>query len=335
MKRRRNEQGMVLISVLWVVFVLTLISFTLASAARVEVEATQQSFDSERAFFMAKGAAEVFFGLYSAKKDLPEDSPVRIENGEYIFPFDSGEARVKLESNAGKIDINAASDQLLASVFDSIGVNQELRNRLVDSILDWRDDDDIPHLYGAESGDYRRPSMSPGILQSIPRNGSFETIDELLSVKNMTPDIFYGSLAFDSAAQRYRKVPGVREILTVNSGEGVNPNEASVEVLSALPQMNSDSVAQVIEERERRPFSSKEDLMGRLPQLTENPAITYLRFDNPLPVALVSRAVMKKSGVSRTVRLLLTSEEKLQFISLVPLLYKKVRQVRMDRWRYE
>src|SRR5580700_3798544 len=120
-----NERGMVLVSVLWVILILSLVSFSLAAAVRVEVTSAQQSFDSDRAFFMAKGAAEVIFNAYSREQPVPKDSLIRHENNEYIIPFDSGEAHVRFESDSGLIDINKASDKVLASMFDSLGIDQE------------------------------------------------------------------------------------------------------------------------------------------------------------------------------------------------------------------
>src|SRR4051794_28246567 len=137
----RTERGTVLLSVLWVVLVLSMVSFALASSVRLEVVSIDQSFDSERAFFMAKGAAEIVYNSVAKNLPIPDDTPIRQERGEYIFPFDSGEARVRLESSMGLIDLNAASDKVLASMFDSVEIDRETRNRLVDSILDWRDDD--------------------------------------------------------------------------------------------------------------------------------------------------------------------------------------------------
>lgn len=89
----RGNRGSALISVLWVVMVLSLISFSLASSVRIESASNQHSFDSERAFFMAKSATEVVFNSLLKDLPIPENSPIRLENGEYIFPFDSGEVR--------------------------------------------------------------------------------------------------------------------------------------------------------------------------------------------------------------------------------------------------
>jgi general secretion pathway protein K len=133
-----SERGMILMSVLWVVFILSLVGLMFAAGVRAEMATAQNSFDSERALYMAKGAAESSFYAISHKQDITNDSDVRFENDEYIFPFDGGEARVRYESTGGKIDLNGASELLLASMFDSVGIDRQTRNQLVDSILDWR-----------------------------------------------------------------------------------------------------------------------------------------------------------------------------------------------------
>src|SRR4051812_3770691 len=103
------NRGTVLISVLWIVLLLSLVSFSLASAVRLEVASVQQGFDSERAFFMAKGAAEIVYNSFTKELPIPKDAPITQDNGEYLVKFDSGEARVRFDSSAGFININAAS----------------------------------------------------------------------------------------------------------------------------------------------------------------------------------------------------------------------------------
>ena len=101
---RGNSRGMILITVLWIVLILSLVSFSLASAVRVEMTAAQADFDSERAFYMARGAVETVYNNVVVKhQNFSKDSPVQTENGEYIFPFDSGEARVRFQSGGAEI----------------------------------------------------------------------------------------------------------------------------------------------------------------------------------------------------------------------------------------
>src|SRR5207245_4862472 len=97
---RACEAGTVLVTVLWIVFVISIISWTLAASVRTEVATEMDAFDSERAFYMAKGTAETVFYAQSKKQDIAtEHSPVRHEKDEYVFPFEDGEARVRFESS--------------------------------------------------------------------------------------------------------------------------------------------------------------------------------------------------------------------------------------------
>ena len=253
-----NNRGVILLSVLWVVLVLSVISLSLAAAVRTEMSSSRGGFDSERAFFMARGAAEVMFQDLMMGGDLFAGSPVELVNGEYVFPFDTGEVRVRLESGRGRIDINQASDMVLASMFDSLGVDQDTRNRLVDSILDWRDGDDIPHLYGAEIADYDAVDG-----RRLPANGVFRFVDDILFVKGMTPEFFYGRLVLDTTSGGFRRVPGVRELVTTESGTAqVNPNETSADVLKALPGIEAILARAIVEARGDRFFDDLADLVG-------------------------------------------------------------------------
>lgn len=326
-----NNRGMVLITVLWVVMVIAFIALSLAAAVREEVKLTQDSFDSEQAFFMAKSAAEVMFQNLSQPVTL-EDAPVQKEGGEYIFSFDSGEVRVHFESNGGLIDINAATDALLTSLFQSLGLDSLLANQLADSILDWRDLDDVPRLYGAEINDYGQ--VIPG-RQRLPRNAGFESFEELLLVKHMTPTIFYGHVEFDNVRKSYRRIRGLRELVTLGSGSSqVDVNEASTDVLAALPYISPDIVSTVVSARVQKRFANTEDLLARVPQLYDSETIKYMTTDAALPTSIVSIASVKPSGATRTVRLDFARERKKQILVMVPFIYKDIEVFKFGRWRY-
>ena len=329
----RRNQGSVLISVLWIVMVLSLISFSLASAVRIESASSQHSFDSERALLMAKGSAEIVMNSFVSNVPITADSPIRQEKGEYIFPFDSGEVRVHFETSSGLIDLNAANDKLLASLFDSVGIDHETRNRLVDSVLDWRDADDIPHLYGAEAADY--PKSLPGQIP-MPRNAPFQSVDELLLVKNMTPGFFFGSVVMDSTTGQYRRIPGIRDLVAVNTMDSrLDPNIASYDVLLALPGMSEAAASKIISERMITRFGSQQDLTMRVPELFQNPSLDYLTFTGHQATAVVARSTIAVSGVSRTVRLLIERESKIRFYSLEPIRFGQIEVVKSGQWRFD
>src|SRR4051794_3633437 len=69
-----NQRGMVLVAVLWVVLVISLIAFSLAASVRVQAESELNGMDSDKAFYMAKGAAETVYARFVAKEEFPKDS---------------------------------------------------------------------------------------------------------------------------------------------------------------------------------------------------------------------------------------------------------------------
>ena len=58
---------------------------------------------------------------------------------------------------------------------------------IADAIMDWIDEDDEPREYGAEF-DYYQTLQPP----YAPKNGPLETVEELLLVRGMTPELLFG-----------------------------------------------------------------------------------------------------------------------------------------------
>jgi type II secretory pathway component PulK len=322
---------MVLMTVLWIVLVISFISFALAAAVRVELNAAGNSFDSERAAYLAKSAAETVLQKLSDPKKFPE-SPMREESGSYVLTFASGEVRVRPEMSGGLIDLNGADDKLLGSMFDSMGVDPATRDQLVDCILDWRDDDDVSRPNGAEINDYGQLFQN---LKRLPANARFNTMQEVLMVKNMTPDIYFGRVAFDSTTNKVHKTMGLRDIATVGVGRNqIDANTAPVEVLSAVPGISPDLVAGIVTARGQKPFANQTDLFERVSGLKDSPAHDYVGTDAGLVNVLVSTATIHLSGTTKTVRLRLKTEKLKKVINFSPFLYIDTPSVSFGGWEY-
>jgi len=81
---------------------------------------------------------------------------------------------------ASKLNINtAAKEQLLGLEY--------MTEEIADAIIDWRDKDDTPSSAGAEAGYYENLPFG-----YMTRNGPFRTVRELLLVKDVTEELFYG-----------------------------------------------------------------------------------------------------------------------------------------------
>jgi general secretion pathway protein K len=107
---------------------------------------------------------------------------------------------------------------------------------VVDSILDWRDHDNLTRAHGAESEFY--------LKRRVPyhaKNAPFDSPEEMLLVRGVTPELFYGA----------EGVPGLRDVFSVYSPAGpvrLNLATATPAVLQALlgiePAAAEDLVAQ-------------------------------------------------------------------------------------------
>lgn len=96
---------------------------------------------------------------------------------------------------------------------------------LADSILDWLDEDDDAREYGAEYDYYA--GLQPAYK---PANGPMESIEQLLLVKGMTPQILYG---FDQNRNGYLD-PTEQQMQTMGGG-GMGGMMGQVNVASSDP----------------------------------------------------------------------------------------------------
>jgi general secretion pathway protein K len=160
----------------------------------------------------------------------------RVDGVAQEFSFGSARVRVAIQDELGRIDLNHADGALLTGLFQSVGLDSFSANRLVDKILDWRDSNGLKRLNGATAQDYRAAGLAYG-----PRNGPFQSVDELKLVMDMTPELF-------------RRV---EPALTVYSGrQFIDPQFAPREALLALPTMNSDAADSLIAARSNQAGSA-------------------------------------------------------------------------------
>ena len=95
--------------------------------------------------------------------------------------------RILTKPNA--LDINELNADALGRLFEvACGMEEgDERSALVDAILDWIDSDSSPRAYGYEE-DFYQTLVPPRHC----RNASFTTVEELLLVNGITPDLLFG-----------------------------------------------------------------------------------------------------------------------------------------------
>jgi general secretion pathway protein K len=223
-----GERGLALLTVLWVLALLSVIAAGLVSQTHAELLIARNMKEQARARALADGG--VFLAIPHMLDPLLE-TQWRPDGRERIVEYGGGTIRIVLQDEAGKIDLNAAPDELLAGLFAALGVGSEETARLVDAIADWKDVGDLHRLNGAKRDDYRRAGLG-----WVPRNGPFESVEELRLVFGMTPAL-------------YARASPLVTIYSQNAR--VNSAMASEQVLQALPGAKPAEIARFVQARDR------------------------------------------------------------------------------------
>jgi general secretion pathway protein K len=131
----------------------------------------------------AKAAADA--GVQRVILDLETPKSFRVDGTTYLWRFGDCTVYISVRDEASKIDLNKASEVLLAALFASVGVDPVKAESLADAIADFRDADNFPHPRGAEEAEYRAAGLGWG-----PKNAPFQTVEELQQVFGMTAEVY-------------------------------------------------------------------------------------------------------------------------------------------------
>ena len=283
---RPGERGVALVVVLWIFIFLFVVAFDFTSSVREEGVAAQRYGDESEGYYMAlAGFEEAVYRLLNTPTSTgqiprPANSPAEpqdlVDGSWREKDFGPGSYRVRLVDESGKININRADEVMLRRIFTNLGVDEPQRSTLVDSILDWRDPDNLHRPNGAEDEYYL--SLSPSYTA---KNGDFDMVEELLWVRGVTPELFYG-LQEDGS----RKV-GLREIFTVDSPiDRVNARTMSAEVCHGLLGFPLDKCRDFVEERKKLSEKTLADLLKLLGITTGDAAMRQFVFTNPAVITI-------------------------------------------------
>jgi type II secretory pathway component PulK len=160
--------------------------------------------------------------------------------------FDDGAAYAIAVSDLGaKVNINTVDEGELQQFLLASGIDALVADALSQAMMDWRDADDFRRFRGAERGDYERASA-----RELPRDGPFESTDELRFVRGMTPAI--------------RATIGPK--ITVFGSGQVNVNKASEAVLLSVRGIGPLAAAAIVGmQRSHRRIDGLRQLLDLLP----------------------------------------------------------------------
>ncbi len=254
--------------VLWVLVLLSGIATEFCFAMRTEVNMVRNFKEQTEAYYIAlAGLNRAIFELLrnesspEKKKSLVDDKEEisetsarwRMNTDIPLVSFAGGRFEVHIGNEAGKINLNTADEFLLKMMLNGFELDGQEKSIIVDSIMDWRDENDLHRMNGAENDYY----------QSLPephdcKNGDFDAIEELLMVRGITPEIFYGGLnQMVTAFQDRRSGRGkIRRRSGKAGGSKICINAASRAMLLSLPQMTETLAQSIMDFRKESDFKT-------------------------------------------------------------------------------
>lgn len=190
-----GERGVVLILAIFAVVLLTVLATAIAMAVRLELRASRAGLERIQGLFLAEAGIREARALLLYDDDPALDTLQDSWGPEYSPPLDApqpwgdGFFRVRVEDACGRIDVNSADAETLARLTGD--------PQVAASIIGWRasllSPDDM--YYQSLAYPYHA------------RSGAFQTLGELMLVRGVTPDMFFG----------VNNRPGLADLLSVES----------------------------------------------------------------------------------------------------------------------
>lgn len=259
---RSSERGFVIVAVLWILVALsalaTIFSVYLANSARV-LGANDIGVESEA---LASASLEL-----TAYRLLSADQKERPAHGSFRFRMDNADVSVTYTSEAARVDLNSAQKDMLASLFEVLGVEQKAAAEIADRVVGWRTQAK-PNAANDEEALY----LAAGLGYS-PRQAPFAHVNELSLVLGVSPAIVERALPYVTVFSKSAEI----DVLL-----------AAPEVIAALPGMTPEVLDDFLKQRPSLPRDSKAvaavlgpaKAAATLPEPKAYRVLTAVRFDN-------------------------------------------------------
>lgn len=204
------QRGVALILVLWLLALLTAVVGAFAGSARIEALQAHQL----RSAVVARQAARAGIEYAALRMQYTDVDRRWVPDGRlYALPVGTAKVEIHIVDEAGKVDLNGASPQLLHALLLAVGAQDPQAQALAAAIMDYRDPDSLLTPGGAEAGEYKAAGLPYG-----PKNKPFEAVSELQRVLGMDQTLY----------------AAVTPYVTVYSSGDPSPTFAQPPVLQAL-----------------------------------------------------------------------------------------------------
>ena len=274
MKRSDPRSGVILVTVLWSIALLSALAMAAAVTFRGFAGVMAVERDRVQGAALLSAGLETAAGIIDALGDAPLlDSEAKVNLG-------TGSVRSRLTDEGGRIDVGKAPAEVIAALLRSVGASQSAANDVAQRVVERRNPGNTPRpnvALGSTNSATGTPQMGQ---PSTPEMGPpFSDLRQLQLVPGMRPEW----------------VAGITPLATVFGSETINPLTAPPGVIAALPGVAKGQADAFV--RARR--SSSADV-ERLMRLIE-PARRYLAV-KPVRVASVELMAELANGYATGAR---------------------------------
>ena len=254
------DRGSALLTVLWLSAALAAIAFSVSSSVRAETDRVEAASNGLRAWYLATGAVE------RGIQWMAWGDSVRNEDGtarfwQYDAPrmnmnFPSGTAVVEMIPESSKLSVNEAGIDDLTKVITAVGGDAGQAREIAGAILDWR---------GGSQGTSPNDQYYFGISPTFgPGMRLFEDIEELLFVRGVTPELFYGTFVADDKGDKgaLYATGGLRDCLSVWGSMGpFDANTISPPLMAAIG-VPPGVITAIVTRRAAQPFKDLGEVLA-------------------------------------------------------------------------
>ncbi len=250
----RRQRGIALVLVLWILILLTVTTGAYALMARMDQLEANQLLSGTQARLWAEAGLNL---AAIALRDPNDETRVMADGRVYEQIRDGVLIETAIWDERGKLDINVATEETLATLFLNHGMEQGDAELLAAAVLDWRDTDEVERVNGAELDAYEAAGLG-----AYPGNRPFMMVEELLQVMGMSYALFR------------QLEPGI----TVHSSSALPQiGFAGAEALMALPDITPEEALNFVEFRHSQ--DREEMLSATLPSgqsvVAQGRGVTY------------------------------------------------------------
>jgi general secretion pathway protein K len=272
---RARQSGVALLIVMISIFVLTMLALGFAYSMKVETRLAANSNNEVELQWLGRSGVEYARWVLAQQMNIPQEpydalnqvwaggpggmwtSNSPLANVQSEVQLGHGSFKWKIIDLERKFNINTADEVLLQQAFTHMGLDAGDTAPLIGSILNWTAaGNNIHHLQGADPKYYE--SLDPSYEA---KNGPIDDITELLLIRGVTPELYWGGAATNHALAAFQRHPGgslgpqpnepvftagLVDLFTPVSSGKININTCSAEVLEIIPPGIDPLIAEAI-----------------------------------------------------------------------------------------